>query len=145
MKRRVVVTGVGVISPIGNSAKELWSNLKSGVSGVDKLTRFDASAYSTSIAAEVKDFDPSGYIDKKEARRMDLTEQYAIVSAQQAFDDAELSSDSLNLERAGVVVGSGIGGIDTFEKQHAILLKSLFHSHDDHRHGRRFGLHAVQL
>jgi 3-oxoacyl-[acyl-carrier-protein] synthase II len=123
IKRRVVVTGMGVISPIGNSVKEFWSNLKDGVTGIDKVTRFDVSEFSTKIAGEVKGHDPSNYIDKKEARRMDLTEQYAIVGAQQAFDDANLGSDSLDLERAGVVLGSGIGGIDTFEKQHAILLK----------------------
>lgn len=123
MKRRVVVTGMGVISPIGNSVEEFWSNLKEGVSGIDKLTRFDASEFSTKIAAEVKDFDPLKYIDKKESRRLDLTEQYAIATSQQAFDDANLGSDSLDLERAGVVVGSGIGGIDTFEKQHTILIQ----------------------
>jgi 3-oxoacyl-[acyl-carrier-protein] synthase II len=122
MKRRVVVTGLGVISPVGNSVEEFWGNLKNGVSGIGKVTRFDATEFSTKIAGEVKNFDPSKYIDKKEARRLDLTEQYAIVAAQQAFDDAQLCSDSLDLERAGVVVGSGIGGIDTFEKQHAILL-----------------------
>jgi 3-oxoacyl-[acyl-carrier-protein] synthase II len=123
MKRRVVVTGMGVTSPIGNSVAELWSNLKEGVSGIDRVTRFDVSDFSTKIAAEVKGFDPSGYIDKKDARRMDLGEQYALVCAQQAFDDAKLGSDSLDLEKAGVVVGSGIGGIGTFEKQHAILLQ----------------------
>ena len=123
IKRRVVVTGMGVISPIGNSVEELWSNLKDGVSGIDKVTKFDTSEFSTKIVAEVKDFDPSKYIDKKEARRMDLAEQYAIVGAQQAFDHAKLGCDSLDLEKAGVVVGSGIGGIGTFEKQHAILLK----------------------
>jgi 3-oxoacyl-[acyl-carrier-protein] synthase II len=122
MKRRVVVTGLGVISPVGNSVEEFWGNLKNGVSGIGKVTRFDATEFSTKIAGEVKNFDPSKYIDKKEARRLDLTEQYAIVAAQQAFDDASLGSDSLDPERAGVVVGSGIGGIDTFEKQHAILL-----------------------
>jgi 3-oxoacyl-[acyl-carrier-protein] synthase II len=122
MKRRVVVTGLGVISPVGNSVEEFWSNLKNGVSGIDKVTRFDTTEFSTKIAGEVKNFDPSKYIDKKEARRLDLTEQYALVAAQQAFDDANLGSDSLDPERAGVVVGSGIGGIDTFEKQHAILL-----------------------
>jgi 3-oxoacyl-[acyl-carrier-protein] synthase II len=123
MKRRVVVTGMGVTSPIGNSVAELWSNLKEGVSGIDRVTRFDVSDFSTKIAAEVKDFDPSGYIDKKDARRMDLCEQYALVCAQQAFDDAKLDPDSLDLEKAGVVVGSGIGGIGTFEKQYAILLQ----------------------
>jgi 3-oxoacyl-[acyl-carrier-protein] synthase II len=122
IKRRVVVTGLGVVSPVGNSVEEFWSNLKEGVSGIDKLTRFDASEFSTKIAAEVKNFDPLKYIDKKESRRLDLTEQYAIATAQQAFDDAHLGSDSLDPERAGVVVGSGIGGIDTFEKQHTILL-----------------------
>jgi len=123
MKRRVVVTGMGVVSPVGNSVEKLWNNLKGGVSGSDKVTKFDASEFSTKIAAEVKDFDPSKYIDKKEARRMDLSEQYALVCAQQAFNDANLGSDSLDLEKAGVVVGSGIGGIGTFEKQHAILLQ----------------------
>jgi 3-oxoacyl-[acyl-carrier-protein] synthase II len=123
MKKRVVVTGMGVTSPIGNSVAELWSNLKEGVSGIDGVTRFDVSDFSTKIAAEVKGFDPSGYIDKKDSRRMDLGEQYALVCAQQAFDDAKLGSDSLDLEKAGVVVGSGIGGIGTFEKQHAILLQ----------------------
>jgi 3-oxoacyl-[acyl-carrier-protein] synthase II len=123
IKRRVVVAGMGIISPIGNSVEEFWNNLKEGVSGIDKLTRFDASEFSTKIAAEVKNFDPLKYIDKKESRRLDLTEQYAIATSQQAFDDANLGSDSLDPERAGVVVGSGIGGIDTFEKQHAILLQ----------------------
>ncbi len=123
MKRRVVVTGMGVISPIGNSVEEFWVKLENGFSGVGLVSKFDASQFSTKIAAEVKNFDPSEYIDKKEARRMDLTEQYAIVCAQQAFDDAKLGSDSLDLEKAGVVVGGGIGGIGTFEKQHAVLLK----------------------
>jgi 3-oxoacyl-[acyl-carrier-protein] synthase II len=123
MKGRVVVTGMGVVSPIGNSVEELWSNLKDGISGIGRVTKFDVSEFSTKIVAEVKDFDPSKYIDKKEARRMDLSEQYALVCAQQAFDDAKLGSDSLDLEKAGVVVGSGIGGIGTFEKQHAILLQ----------------------
>ncbi len=123
MKRRVVVTGMGVISPVGNSVAEFWSNLKNGVSGIGRVTKFDVSDFSTKIAAEVKDFDPSNHIDKKEARRMDLGEQYALVCAQLAFDDAKLDPDSLDLEKAGVVVGSGIGGIGTFEKQHAILLQ----------------------
>jgi 3-oxoacyl-[acyl-carrier-protein] synthase II len=123
IKRRVVVTGLGVVSPVGNSVEEFWSNLKNGISGVDRVTKFDASLFSTKIAAEVKEFDPLKYIDKKEARRLDLIEQYAVATAQQAFDDAHLNADSLDLEKAGVVVGSGIGGIDTFEKQHAILLK----------------------
>jgi len=119
---RVVVTGMGSITPIGNSVDEFWENLKSGVSGIDRVSRFDPSPFSTQIVGEVKDFDVSRYIERKEARRMDLAQQYAVVSAQQAFDQAQLGSNSLDPERAGVVVGSGIGGIETFEKQHAILL-----------------------
>jgi 3-oxoacyl-[acyl-carrier-protein] synthase II len=119
---RVVVTGMGAVTPVGNTVGEFWENLKKGVSGIDRITRFDPTNFSTQIAGEIKGFDASKYIDKKEARRMDLTQQYAIACAQQAFDDARLGSDSLDPERAGVVVGSGIGGIDTFEKQHTILL-----------------------
>ncbi len=119
---RVVVTGMGVISPIGNTVEEFWENLKEGLSGIDRVSRFDPSQFSSQIVGEVKGFDASKYMERKEARRMDLAQQYAIASAQQAFDQSVLGSDSLDPERAGVVVGSGIGGIETFEKQHAILL-----------------------
>ncbi len=120
--RRVVITGMGAMTPVGNTVSELWENLKSGKSGIDRITRFDPTQYSTQIAGEIKNFDASVYIDRKEARRMDLNQQYAIAGAQQAFDDAGLNSNSLDPEQSGVVVGSGIGGIDTFEKQHSILL-----------------------
>jgi 3-oxoacyl-[acyl-carrier-protein] synthase II len=120
--KRVVVTGMGAITPVGNTVEEFWENLKNGVSGIDRISRFDPTNFSTQIAGEIKGFDPSKYIDRKEARRMDLTQQYAIACAQQAFDDAQLGSNSLDPDRAGVVVGSGIGGIDTFEKQLTILL-----------------------
>ncbi|KPL00597.1 MAG: 3-oxoacyl-ACP synthase [candidate division Zixibacteria bacterium SM23_73_3] len=119
---RVVVTGMGAITPVGNSVEEFWSNLKNGVSGIDRVSRFDPSQFSTQIVGEIKGFDVSKYMERKEARRMDLVQQYALASAQQAFDRSGLKSDSLDLDRAGVVVGSGIGGIETFEKQHAILL-----------------------
>ncbi|MCK4404315.1 MAG: beta-ketoacyl-ACP synthase II [candidate division Zixibacteria bacterium] len=119
---RVVVTGMGVIAPVGNSVEEFWNNLKGGVSGIDRISRFDATQFTTQIAGEVKGFDISKYMERKEARRMDLAQQYAIACAQQAFDQSGLGSDSLEPERAGVVVGSGIGGIETFEKQHAIFL-----------------------
>jgi 3-oxoacyl-[acyl-carrier-protein] synthase II len=120
--RRVVVTGMGVLTPIGNSLEEFWTNAKSGVPGITRVSRFDPSQFSTQIVGEVKDFDPFAYMEKKEARRMDPVQQYAVASAQQAFEQSGLSSDSLEPERAGVVVGSGIGGIETFEKQHTILL-----------------------
>jgi 3-oxoacyl-[acyl-carrier-protein] synthase II len=120
--RRVVVTGMGVLSPIGNLLEEFWTNAKGGVSGITRVTRFDTSRFTTQIVGEVKGFDTSKYMEKKEARRMDLVQQYAMASAQQAFDHSGLKSDSLDPVRAGVVVGSGIGGIETFEKQHATLL-----------------------
>ncbi len=124
MKIRVVVTGLGVISPVGNEVKTFWENLKAGQSGVGPVTRFNPDGLTTRIAAEVKEFDPSAYIDKKDLRRMDLVEQYAVAAAQQAVDDAKLDFSSLDQDRVGVITGSGIGGIDTLEKQHTQLLKS---------------------
>lgn len=124
MNNRVVVTGMGVITPLGNSVAEYWEGLLEGRSGVGLITRFDASDFSSRIAGEVKDFDGSRWIDKKEMRRMDLTQQFAVVAAQQAVEDSGLDVNSLDLDRAGVIIGSGIGGIATFEKQHGTLLKS---------------------
>lgn len=121
MKKRVVVTGMGAVTPVGNSVEEFWEALKSGKSGIDRVTRFDPADFTTKIAGEVKNFDHSNYIDKKEARRMDKAEHYSIVSSQQAYDDAKLSSDSFDAYRAGVIIGSGIGGIETLEKQISIL------------------------
>ena len=123
MKRRVVITGLGVISPVGNSVEEFWEALKSGKSGVGKITRFDTSNFTTRIAAEVKGFDPLQYIDKKEARRMGLHEQYSMSTAFQAIQDAKLDSNSYDPDKAGSVIGSGIGGVDVIEAQHSILLK----------------------
>ena len=123
MKRRVVVTGMGAVTPVGNSVGEFWDALKSGKSGIDRVTKFDTADFPTKIAGEVKNFDPLNYIDKKEARRMDTAEQYSIVTSQQAHHDANLNSDSFDPHRAGVVIGSGIGGIETLEKQLSILFK----------------------
>ncbi|HVP36352.1 MAG TPA: beta-ketoacyl-ACP synthase II [Terriglobales bacterium] len=123
MKRRVVITGIGIISPVGNSVEEFWEALKSGKSGIGKITRFDTSNFTTRIAAEVKGFDPLQYIDKKEARRMGLHEQYSMSTAAQAVQDAKLDSNSFDPDRAGSVIGSGIGGVDVIETQHSILLK----------------------
>jgi 3-oxoacyl-[acyl-carrier-protein] synthase II len=123
MKKRVVITGLGVVSPVGNNIEEFWEALISGKSGVGKISRFDTSNYTTRIAAEVKGFDPLNYIDKKEARRMDLSEQYSLAAAFQVMQDAELDSNSYDPEKAGTIIGSGIGGVDTLEKQHSVLLK----------------------
>lgn len=121
---RNVVTGIGVASPLGNSFDELWEGLLAGRSGIGTITKFDVSEYPTKIAGEVKDFDGSLCIDKKELRRMDLAEQYAIVASEQAIQDSGLDLETVDLDRCGVVIGSGIGGIATFEKQHGLLMSS---------------------
>ncbi len=122
MHRRVVVTGMGTITPIGNNISEFYDALKSGKSGIGPITHFDSSDYKCRIAGEVKDFIPEERIEKKDIRRMDLFTQYALYAADMAIEDAGLKeNDNINKERVGVIVGSGIGGILTFEKQTAIL------------------------
>ena len=120
--RRAVITGIGVLAPVGNTVEELWQNLKSGVSGVSTVDRFDASRFDSRIAAQVKGFDPSAYLDKKELRRTDIVQQYVIAAAESAIKDAQLNLDTVDKERVGVVTGSGIGGILSFEEQHSILI-----------------------
>jgi 3-oxoacyl-[acyl-carrier-protein] synthase II len=124
MKRKVVVTGLGVISPLGESIDELWKNLLDGKSGISTVTKFDSTQFPVHIAGEVKNFDPAKYMDKKEARRMDLSAQYAVAASVNAVNDSELKLDSVDPDRCGVVIGSGIGGIETFEKQRDLLVKS---------------------
>ena len=124
MRRRVVVTGMGAITPIGNNLESFWSALLSGQSGAGPVTRFDASDFSTRIACELKDFDPLQFIDKKELRRTDPNCHYALAAAQMAVDDAHLDLTTVDPYRCGVVLGSGIGGIDTFERQHRALIES---------------------
>jgi len=123
MKNRVVVTGLGVVSPVGIGKEKFWESLINGQSGVDKITRFDVSNYSTQIAAEVKDFNPQDYLDKKEAKRMDKFTQYGVAAAKLALQDANLEITEENAEDVGVIVASGIGGIETLEEQHKILLE----------------------
>lgn len=124
MQHKAVVTGMGVISPLGNNVDQCWAALLNGESGVGPITRFDTTAYSTRIAAEVKEFDPLKYLQQKELNRTDLTQQYAVAAAQQAIDDSGLDLEAIDRDRAGVVIGSGVGGISTFEEQHGRLLKS---------------------
>lgn len=123
MKKRVVITGMGAITPIGNSLETFWENAKAGVSGTDRITSFDPSDHSSQVAAEIKDFDPTKFIDKKEAKRMDAFVQLAIAAADMAIADANLALDHLDRTRAGVLVGSGMGGLKTLEEQHRILLE----------------------
>jgi len=117
MKRRVVITGMGTITPVGLNVNEFWSSLVAGKGGVGRITRFDASAFSTQIAAEVKGFDPSSVIDRKELRRQDRFVHYAIAAAHEALGDSKLELDKEDRDRIGVLVGSGIGGIETWEGQ----------------------------
>jgi 3-oxoacyl-[acyl-carrier-protein] synthase II len=112
--KRVVVTGLGAVTPLGNSVSEYWNNLINGVSGAAAITRFDPSKFKTQFACEVKNFNPEDYFDRKEARKLDLYAQYGIATSEQAYKDSGLEKDKINLDRAGVVWGSGIGGLDTF-------------------------------
>jgi len=122
MEKRVVVTGVGIISPIGNDVPTFWSNLISGVSGVDIIKAFPVDDLPVKIGAEVKNFDPTEWIDLKETKRMDPVTHFGIAASEQAILDAGLKDSSLDPERIGVIVGSGIGGIQTMENQHSVLI-----------------------
>jgi 3-oxoacyl-[acyl-carrier-protein] synthase II len=121
--RRVVITGIGLVTPIGIGREQAWEAVKRGESGIRAITRFDTTDYSSRIAGEIKDFDPLLYIDKKEVRKMDPFIQYAVAAAQLAIEDAAISAASLEGDRTGVYVGSGIGGIETIEKTHKVLLE----------------------
>lgn len=117
-KRRVVITGMGALSPIGNNLEEYWTGLKEGKNGAGLITRFDASDFTTKFACEVKNFNPEAYLDKKALRRMDPYTQYALFTSIMAFEDSQLNLEKSDLERIGVIFGSGIGGMETFEAQH---------------------------
>ncbi|MBR0469893.1 MAG: beta-ketoacyl-ACP synthase II, partial [Clostridia bacterium] len=121
--RRVVITGMGAVTPLGNDVKSFWEGIKSGKNGVSRVTQFDASDLKTQIAAEVKDFEPTDYIDKKEARKMDRFTQLAMVAASEAVADSGLDMEKEDPWRVGVITGSGIGGIGTFEQQHTALME----------------------
>jgi 3-oxoacyl-[acyl-carrier-protein] synthase II len=123
-QRRVVVTGVGAVTPIGNTVPEYWDALINGVSGADYITRFDASDYDTKFACEVKNFDPVALLDRKTANRTDLFTQFALVAADEAMRDAGLASDGVDPEMAGVVFGSGIGGMWTYHHQQTTLFET---------------------
>jgi len=122
LNRRVVVTGIGLVSALGIGTKETWAGLLAGQSGVTRITRFDVSGYATQIAAEVKGFDPLAFIEKKEIKKMDLFIQYAIAAAQFAMDDSGLQITETNAPNIGVYIGSGIGGFITIEREHEALL-----------------------
>ncbi len=115
--KRVVITGLGALTPIGNNVNDYWKNLIAGVSGAAPITRFDASKFKTRFACELKGFDAMEHFDRKEARKLDLFSQYAVVAATQAYEDAKLDSPDINPDRVGVIWGSGIGGLQTFQDE----------------------------
>ena len=115
--KRVVVTGIGALTPLGNTAEESWENLKAGKSGAGPITHFDASQFKTQFACEVKGFDSTAYIDRKEARKMDLYTQYALAAAKMAIEDSGMNLETVDKNEIGVVLGVGIGGIKTFEEE----------------------------
>lgn len=123
-RRRVVVTGMGMVTPLGNNVKDTWDNVLEGKSGVSDIDSFDASLFSTRFAAQVKDFDVSTYMSAKEARKMDLFIQYGIAASVQALEDANINAETVALERVGCAIGSGIGGLPMIEKNVGLLHES---------------------
>lgn len=117
MERRVVVTGIGAITPIGKNANEFWKGIKEGKCGISEITHFDTTDFKVKLAAEVKDYDAEEYFDKKQAKRLDKFSQFAVIASKEAMEDSKITSKNTNMERVGVVVSSGIGGLQTIENQ----------------------------
>ena len=123
MRKRVVITGLGLVIPIGIGVETAWKNVCEGRSGIGPLTRFDPNGHETKIAGEVKGFNPENYIEKKEIKKMDLFIQYALGAAKEALEDSQLKITPENAEQVGVIVGTGLGGLPTIEKYHQVLLE----------------------
>ena len=123
MEKRVVVTGLGAVSPLGNDAKTTWENMKNGVCGIDTVTKFDITDYKCKFAGEVRGFDPTLYMPKGDVRKTDLYCQYAVAAATQAYEDSGMTAESVDPERFGVYIGSGIGGIHTLVTEHSKLVE----------------------
>src|SRR5689334_18548407 len=120
--RRVVVTGIGLVSSLGIGTDANWAALSAGRSGIETITKFDAAQFATQIAGEVRGFDPLQFIEKKDVKKMDVFIQYAIAASQFAMDDAQLKVEPTNATRVGVFIASGIGGFTTIEREHKALL-----------------------
>ena len=123
MKRRVVITGMGAVTPIGNTVEEFWQGILQNKVGIGSITKFDTSDFKVKLAAEIKDFDPKQHMDFKAAKRMDLFSQYAVVAAQEAFAQAGLDMEKEDPYRVGVIIGSGVGGLGVMETEHAKLME----------------------
>ena len=117
MERRVVITGLGAITPIGNKVEEFWEGIKKGECGIDTITAFDVTDFKVKLAAEIKGYEPEDYFDKREAKRLDKFSQYAMIAAREAWNDSGLDKEKENMEKVGIILGSGIGGIETIEKE----------------------------
>jgi 3-oxoacyl-[acyl-carrier-protein] synthase II len=124
MKRRVVVTGLGLITPLGTGIQKTWEGICKGASGIDRITAFDTAESPVQIAGEVKDFNPEDFIERKEIKKMDVFIQYALSAGSMAIEDAGLKITEANADRIGVIVGAGIGGIQTIERYHSVLLQN---------------------
>jgi len=122
MRRRVVVTGLGMVTPLGTGVEKNWKAVCAGTSGIGPISKFDASKYACRIAGEIKDFRPEDFMDKKQARRFDVFIHYAVASAKMAMEDAGLKINSGNADRIGCITGSGLGGLATMEHYHKVLL-----------------------
>ena len=123
MERRVVITGLGAITPIGNNVEEFWKGIKEGKCGIDEITEFDTTDFKVKLAGEVKEFNPDEHFERREAKRMDRFSQFAVVVAREAWKDSGLDKEKENMERVGVIVGSGIGGLGTIEKDNRNLVE----------------------
>jgi 3-oxoacyl-[acyl-carrier-protein] synthase II len=124
MKRRVVVTGLGLITPLGTGIQKTWEGICKGASGIDRITTFDTADFPVQIAGEVKDFNPEDFIERKEIKKMDVFIQYALSAGSMAIEDAGMKITEANADRVGVIVGAGIGGIQTIERYHSVLLQN---------------------
>ncbi len=142
MKRRVVITGLGIVSPVGSNIDSAWDNIVNGRSGIGRISRFDPSTFNAQIAGEVKDFDVTQYMTSKEAKQMDVFIHYGVAAGVQAWRDAGLEVTEANAERIGTIIGSGIGGLPRIEEQQIEYLERGARRISPlrcRRHGRRRG------
>ena len=123
MERRVVITGIGAITPIGNNANEFWKGIKEGKCGIDTIKAFDVSDFKVKLAAEIKEYNPEEYLDKRSAKRLDKFSQYAIIVAREAMKDSMITKENTDMERVGAFIGSGMGGLETIEKENKVCFE----------------------
>ena len=123
MERRVVITGIGAITPIGKDAKETWEGIKNKRCGIDKITLFDTTNFKTKVAGEVKNYNPSDYLEAKQVRKLDKSSQFAIIAAREAIKDSKINKENTDFERIGIFISSGIAGLETIETQSKIFFE----------------------